>query len=93
MDKKALALHLIKQDLKYHQFAAGLKAVGIDVEFYPDLVRVIRSLMDYDSPDAPDAWVHVYVKGLDKASSVAWGDEVGLYLIANAMYQSLNTMK
>ena len=49
MDKKALALHLIKQDLKYRQMVIGLNNVGIHIEFYPDLVRVIRALMGHSN--------------------------------------------
>jgi hypothetical protein len=89
MDKKALALHLIKQDLKYHQMVAIQNSVGINLEFYPDLVKVIRALMDHKNPETIDAWADVYVKGMAKVENVAWGDEAGLYIVALNIYKSL----
>uniref|UniRef100_UPI00404802ED hypothetical protein n=1 Tax=Roseivirga sp. TaxID=1964215 RepID=UPI00404802ED len=89
MDKKALALHLIKQDLKYHQMVAIQNSVGINLDFYPDLVKVIRALMGHINPETTDAWADVYVKGMAKVENVAWGDEAGLYIVALNIYKSL----
>ncbi|KOF02913.1 hypothetical protein [Roseivirga seohaensis] len=91
MDKKALALHLIKQDLKYRQMVIGLNNVGIHIEFYPDLVRVIRALMGHSNVKTLDTWADVYVEGMSKIEKVAWGDEAGLYIVALQIYKSLES--
>gem|GEM_PF-2148461 len=89
MDKKALALHLIKQDLKYRQMVVAQNSVGIHLEFHPDLVRVIRALMGHSNVQTIDAWADVYVQGMAKVEKVSWGDEAGLYIVALNIYKSL----
>ena len=93
MDKKALALHLIKQDLKYRQMVAAQNSVGIHLEFYPDLVRVIRALMGHSDSATIDTWADVYVQGMAKVEKVTWGDEAGLYIVALNIYKSLEGFK
>jgi len=91
MDKKALALHLIKQDLKYRQMVVAQNSVGIHLEFHPDLVRVIRALMGHSNVKTIDDWVDVYVQGMAKIEKITWGNEAGIYIVALNIYKSLES--
>ena len=45
MQNEYLALHLIREDLKYHQLAMHLEKVDVHLEFFPDLATVVQELI------------------------------------------------
>ena len=86
---KALALHLIQEDLKYNQLAFGLQALGIDIGFYPDLAPVIAQLMGIPKGQLTEEWVDAYVQFMIKVRVVAWEDKRGVKRLARACYWGL----
>ena len=91
MKNKALALHLIKEDLKYNQLAFGLQALGIDIGFYPDLAPVIAQLMGIPKGQLTDEWIDAYVMYMVKVRGVALEDKRAVKRIAKACYWGLLT--
>ena len=45
MERKTIALQLIKEDLRYHQFAAYLKKADLHLEYFPDLAPIVIQLI------------------------------------------------
>ena len=62
METKKLILHLLQQDLKYHQLTENLRHIGLDDDgrYSLDLMPLIAELMEV--PDSlRDKWCEIYV--------------------------------
>ena len=80
MDPKSIALHLIAEDLKYHQMVAYCAAVEVNIEFFPDFATAVKNLLGHDSQD--DSWEDRYVLAMQKVEKVMWGDIDGIRTVA-----------
>lgn len=73
MKAQEIALHLIKEDIKYHQMVHHLTAVDIHLEFYPDLATVIQTLVapNLNSHELQN-WTDNYVSAMSEAKELTW---------------------
>ncbi len=88
MDTKSLALHLIKEDLKYHQMVAGCSGQNVHIEFFPDMASVIKSLLGQEAEGSE--WEDSYVCAIGKAEKFNWGDPSGVEAAAAEVLGMLN---
>ena len=85
---KSLALHLIKEDLKYHQMVAGCSANNVHIEFFPDMASTVKALLNQES--AGDEWEDQYVQAMGRAANITWGDQSKINTAAESLLKSLN---
>ena len=86
-DRK-VALHLIAEDLKYHQMVAYYGAVEVHIEFFPDFATAVKDLLGQAGQD--DSWEDRYVIAMRKAENVMWGDKEGVKAVAAEVLEMLN---
>ncbi len=73
MKSQDLALHLIKEDIKYHQMVHHLTEVDIHLEFYPDLATVIQTLVAPNlTSEELQKWTDNYVSAMSQAKQLTW---------------------
>ena len=85
-----MALHLIKQDLKYHQVVFHLAQVEVHFEFYPDLASVIQKLLVPGlSMKQEEMWNDKYVREISKARNISWADHGALEAQAQIILEML----
>ena len=66
MDTKDVIIHLIREDMRLHQFMAALRKLGIEVYGLDiDLMSVTGRLLNVKEEDY-DAWMDVYISELSK---------------------------
>lgn len=87
MDTKTLALHLIKEDLKYHQMVAQCSGVEIHIEFFPDLASAVKTLLG-QAAEGSD-WEDKYVLGIGLASNTDFGDQIQIEKVASDLLKKL----
>ena len=87
MNLKSIALHLIAEDLKYHQMVAQCAAVEVHIEFFPDFATAVKSLLGHE--DADDEWEDRYVLALRKGEKLMWGDAEGVRAVAAEVLEAL----
>ena len=90
MEKDRIALHLIKEDLKYHQVVYHMAQVEVHFEFYPDLASVIQQLLAPGlSAEQEEAWNNKYVREMSKARNISWADGPALEAQAQIVLEML----
>lgn len=63
MTSKQIALHLIKEDLKYHRLVHHLAQMDVHLEFYPDIARAVQALLFPDLvQEQEQQWTDRYVQ-------------------------------
>lgn len=87
LNNKEIALHLIAEDLKYHQMVAYSAAVEVNIEFFPDFATAVKNLLGQE--DAGDDWEDRYVTALGKIDKVMWGDHEGVTAVAEEVLEAL----
>jgi len=87
MDPKSIALHLIGEDLKYHQMVAQCAPVEIHIEFFPDFATAVKNLLG--QADQDDSWEDRYVLALQKGERLMWGDTEGIRAVAEEVLAAL----
>ena len=90
MNPLEIALHLIKEDLKYHQLVHQLSEVDLHLEHYPDIASAVAQLLVKDLTDkAQQQWTDQYVLGMSKAREIAWKDDVQIEKEAGRILKTL----
>ena len=75
MNPEQIALHLIKEDLIYHQVVHHLAKVEVHLEHYPDFAGAVEKLISQNqSPEASQSWTDQYAQGMAKAREIDWND-------------------
>ncbi len=87
MNHKSIALHLIQEDLKYHQMVAYCGAVDVQIEFFPDFATAVKNLLGHEEQD--DRWEDRYVLAMQKVEKVMWGDKEGIRAVAEEVLEAL----
>ena len=87
MNPKEIALHLIGEDLKYHQMVHQCGPVEVHIEFFPDFATAVKNLLGQG--DASDDWEDRYVTALGKIDKVMWGDHEGVQAVAEEVLEAL----
>ena len=93
MKTKKLIIHLIKEDMRFNQYIAALRRLGIEIHTFDlDLMSIIARLMKVEG--IPDAWMDLYVTQLSKSTDVPY-EPMGknLYPLAKECYYSLLNFK
>ena len=85
--KKELALHLIKEDLRYHLMVANCHNVDIHIHYYPDMASVVKTLLGQDR--GGEEWDSTYVAQMAKANALNWEVTSDLDVMANLTLTSL----
>ena len=80
LNAKSIALHLIGEDLKYHQMVAQCGPVEVHIEFFPDFASAVKHLLGHGDED--DSWEDRYVMALQKGEKLMWGDIEGVKAVA-----------
>lgn len=63
MTNKEIALHLIQEDIKYHELVKHLAEVDVYIEFYPDIATAVQGLIAPDlSEMEQQEWTDWYVR-------------------------------
>lgn len=76
MNKQDIALHLIKQDLKYHQLVNHLAKVDFHLEYHPDLATAVQQLLCPDiDQKKEEKWINKYVRAMSRAKQLDWTDK------------------
>ena len=97
MNPHDIALHLIKEDLKYHQLIHQLGSVDLHLEHYPDMASAVAQLLVKDFSDqAQQQWTDQYVLGMSKAREIAWKnqeqvEEAATRILKNLVSTSFST--
>jgi hypothetical protein len=80
MDKKEIIIEVIKQDMRYNQYIAALRRLGIEVyEFELDFVGIVLKLLEIK--ECPDSWLELYV------SFISRGEDCEISPSGNNLYQ------
>lgn len=92
MNKKEIIIELIVQDLRYNQYTAALRKLGIEIYgFELDFVTIIMKLMGIQ--ECPDEWLDLYVSFLGRCEEI---DTIplgkNLYPLAEECYNVLIKM-
>ncbi len=88
LDTKSLALHLIKEDLKYHQMVAGCSRQNVHIEFFPDMASVIKALLGQETEGSE--WEDRYVTAMGKVGQLTWGNPQVVTATAQEVLKTLN---
>ena len=92
MNPEQVALHLIKEDLIYHQVVHHLSEVELHMEHYPDIAGAVALLIGQNqSPEALQNWTDEYTQGMAQARELDWGDKVQVEITAQKLLENLKT--
>ncbi len=93
--RKEITIQIIRQDLRFYQFIAGLRKMGIEIySFDLDLMSIVAKLMNIKYEDMTDDWMELYVTELSKCENFPV-ESLGKNLIplAEKCYHSLLNFK
>ena len=89
MEDRFVIIELIKQDMRFNQYIAALRNLGIEVyDFDLDLMIIVAKLMKVT--EMTDSWMELYVTELSKCENVSI-EPLGnnLYPLAEECYNAL----
>ena len=70
MNNKELIVHLIREDMRFNQFMAALRKLGIEIYGHdPDFMSLIGKLLQVKEA-AYDSWMELYVTEINKCESL-----------------------
>lgn len=85
-----IALHLIKEDLKYHQLVGHLVQVELHLEFYPDLAGAVQQLLQPGLDDQElERWTNKYTREMRQAQDITWNDHERIDTVAEIILEIL----
>ncbi|MBN1118063.1 MAG: hypothetical protein JXA77_12705 [Bacteroidales bacterium] len=91
MEDRIDIIELIKEDMRFNQFIAALRKLGIEVyEFDLDLMSIVAKLMKISYDAMTDSWMELYVTELSKSECLPI-EPLGknLYSLAEECYETL----
>jgi hypothetical protein len=94
-NKNEIIIEIIKQDMRYNQYIAALRKLGIEIyDFDLDLLSIVAKLMKVKDEDMTDSWMELYVTKLSKCENLSI-ESLGnnLYPLAEESYNALLNFK
>ena len=71
LNQKEIIIEIVVQDMRFNQFIAALRKLGIKVyDFDLDLMSIVADLMAIQSKDMTDSWMELYVSELSKCENI-----------------------
>jgi len=72
MEDRIVIIELIKEDMRFNQFIAALRKLGVEVyEFDLDLMSIVAKLMEISYEEMTDSWMELYVTEISKCEDVS----------------------
>lgn len=93
MERKTIALQLIKEDLRYHQFAAYLKKADLHLEYFPDLAPIVIQLIRPEIDEqTSESLMARYVKIVSIARTFESNALVDINRLSEKIHESLKNI-
>lgn len=91
MHNKDAVIEIIVQNMRFNQYLAALRKLGIEVyDFDLDIMSIVAKLMNIKDEEMTDSWMELYVTELSKSERLPI-ELLGknLYSLAKECYETL----